>query len=352
MKRIQLPLRRIHLELTSYCNYSCDFCPDGIMKRPRGFMELDLARRVIDEVADDGIAEWIFCHLMGEPILHPHLPEVVAYARRRDLQVCVTTNGALLSREKARALAEAGLSRLVISLQHPGSVEFNGREGKKGSYGDYVLNVSAAANEILHGGSRTILHLSILCTPFKAVTFPENGVATLTSTKEVRREVAFWLNQILGEADPQILSKFRSWGWTIQNISPKFMLEAKPAADWAGPFRGNGQGVPAKFGSCHGLSEQMGVLWNGDIVFCCADFEGKTASGKIGEVRLLEFLRSRGAEAVADGFRKMRIVHPHCQTCRGGKNLALSAGHQIGSILYFKVLRRLVNHEQRYDFTR
>ena len=94
MPRIRLPLKRLHLELTSHCNFSCSYCPDGIMNRHRGFMDLDLARRTIDVVADDGIAEWIFCHLMGEPLLHPHLAEVVGHARRRGLQVCVTTNGA------------------------------------------------------------------------------------------------------------------------------------------------------------------------------------------------------------------------------------------------------------------
>ena len=174
---------------------------------------------------------------------------------------------------------------------------------------------------------------------------------TLNTTAEVRREVSFWLERILGEAKREHLRKFRSWGWTIRNISPRFMVETKPAADWAGPYRAGAQVVPAKFGSCNGLTEQMGVLWNGNIVFCCADFEGKTSSGKIGEVRLLDFLRSRGAESVSDGFRRMRVVHPHCQTCRGGKSLATSAGHQLGSIAYFKVIRRLVDHEKRYDFS-
>ena len=348
MPRIRLPLRRLHLELTSHCNYSCDFCPDGIMKRPRGFMEPDLARRVIDEVAEDGIAEWIFFHLMGEPILHPELADAVRHARSRGLETCVTTNGSLLSPEKARDLAAAGLSRLVISIQHPNSPEFNGREGRSGSYADYVLRVSGAAREILQRSERTILHVSILCTPFKTVLFPDDGVKTLSSTPEVRREVAFWLDQIVGKADRKHVKKFRSWGWTILNVSSRFMVEVKPAADWAGPFRANGEVVPARFGSCHGLTEHLGVLWDGKIVFCCADYEGKTSAGRIGDLRLLDFLRSREAEAVADGFRKMRLIHPHCQACRGGRTRATSAGHQIGSILYFKVLRRLVDHEKRY----
>lgn len=348
MPRIRLPLKRLHLELTSFCNFSCDVCPDGVMKRPRGFMDPDLACRVIDEVARDGIAEWIFYHLMGEPMMHPHLEEVVGYARERGLRVCVTTNGSLLSGARARALVQRDLTRLVISLQVPDSPEFEGLEGKPGSYADYVLRITEAAREVLREGSGTTLHLSVLCTPFQAILFPENGISTRTSTDQVRREVAFWLSRILGQADPALVRRFRSWGWTILDVSPRFMIEAKPAADWAGSFREDGRVVPARFGSCHGLTEQMGVLWNGEVVFCCADFEGRTSSGKIGEIRLLDFLRSRKVEAVADGFRRMRLVHPHCRTCRGGPGLARSAGHQIGSIVYFKVIRRLVDHEERY----
>jgi len=46
--RIKLPIQRIHLEVTSHCNFACEFCPDSKMERGRGFMDFDLLRRILE----------------------------------------------------------------------------------------------------------------------------------------------------------------------------------------------------------------------------------------------------------------------------------------------------------------
>ena len=67
-------IKYIFIELTNHCNYSCTFCPDGIMTRKRQFMDADLVYRLLDEIADKGLTdEPIQLHLMGEPLLHPDL---------------------------------------------------------------------------------------------------------------------------------------------------------------------------------------------------------------------------------------------------------------------------------------
>ncbi|MBI5252492.1 MAG: radical SAM/SPASM domain-containing protein, partial [Desulfomonile tiedjei] len=54
-----LPRRfqRIHLELTNRCNFSCVFCPDGIMTRKRGTMTESLARSALDQISELDLAE-------------------------------------------------------------------------------------------------------------------------------------------------------------------------------------------------------------------------------------------------------------------------------------------------------
>ena len=44
---IELPVRRLHLELTNRCNFACEFCPDDRMVRPRGTMPLFLVERLV-----------------------------------------------------------------------------------------------------------------------------------------------------------------------------------------------------------------------------------------------------------------------------------------------------------------
>jgi len=84
--RIKLPIQRIHLEVTSHCNFACEFCPDSKMERGRGFMDFDLLRRILDEVEHKGIASTVLFHLMGEPLLYPQLVDGVAYASRLGLE--------------------------------------------------------------------------------------------------------------------------------------------------------------------------------------------------------------------------------------------------------------------------
>src|SRR5512139_2962402 len=90
-----LPVRRLHVELTSRCNFSCEFCPDGKMSRPRGTMEFPLLERILTDAA--GMTRELHFHVMGEPALYPRLGDAVRAAVSRGYVPSVTTNGSLLS---------------------------------------------------------------------------------------------------------------------------------------------------------------------------------------------------------------------------------------------------------------
>jgi hypothetical protein len=83
------------------------------------------------------------------------------------------------------------------------------------------------------------------------------------------------------------------------------------------------------------------VLWNGDYVICCTDYDGATALANATKVSLRTYLSLPSVQAIAEGFRRYRVVHPHCRRCLGDRHLATALCRQVGSILYFKVYRRL-----------
>jgi len=68
---IEIPLQRIHIELTNVCDFNCLFCPKALMNRPPGYMDAALAKRVIDEIGENGLCKKITFHVMGEPTSHP-----------------------------------------------------------------------------------------------------------------------------------------------------------------------------------------------------------------------------------------------------------------------------------------
>jgi MoaA/NifB/PqqE/SkfB family radical SAM enzyme len=114
-KRVpQLPVR-LWIESTSRCNLRCGYCPNkDIVKEDHGFMDVELFKRIIDEVADYAYDVNLFHR--GEPTMHPKLPEMVAYARAKGLYTRIHTNITLLNEKKGRALIEAGLDYMSCSF--------------------------------------------------------------------------------------------------------------------------------------------------------------------------------------------------------------------------------------------
>ena len=110
--------------------------------------------------------------------------------------------------------------------------------------------------------------------------------------------------------------------------------------NWAGHFAG--PIVPARFGYCPGLAEQFGVLWNGDYVICCADYDGRTALANASETSLVQYLSLPAVQEIAGGFRRHRVIHPHCRQCLGDRHPVSAFLRQAGSIVYFRVYRKLM----------
>ena len=114
--------KRVYVEITNVCNLSCSFCPGT--GRPARFLAPAEFRILAERLR--GHTEYLYLHVMGEPLLHPQLEELLAVARELGFRVCVTTNGTLLSR---RGALLAGVHKVSVSLHSfegndcPGSME-------------------------------------------------------------------------------------------------------------------------------------------------------------------------------------------------------------------------------------
>lgn len=108
------------LDTTTRCNLHCAHCPHSELAQQPGFlgdMDWTIFRKVIDEIAAEAPATATRLFDGGEPLLREDLEEMVRYAKRQGLRwVSINTNGTLLSPERGRALAEAGLDHLEVSI--------------------------------------------------------------------------------------------------------------------------------------------------------------------------------------------------------------------------------------------
>jgi cyclic pyranopterin phosphate synthase len=144
------PLHDLRVSVIETCNYRCPYCmPEG--STPPADEVLDSETRLsFDEIeaavrafARQGVRKLRLTG--GEPLLRRNLPELVARLAAipgiEDL--ALTTNGSLLA-GKARALREAGLHRLTVSLDALDPALFRTLSGNRGDVGDVLAGIAAA----------------------------------------------------------------------------------------------------------------------------------------------------------------------------------------------------------------
>jgi Radical SAM superfamily/Iron-sulfur cluster-binding domain len=313
-------------------------------------MPLSLVERILSQAGQDALVRQVHFHVMGDPLLHPDLPEAVRLARHNGMEAWVTTNGSLLTAELLRALREAGLSHLTISLQTPDAATFALRGSGRLAFEEYRARLIGAVRTCLAEPGPMRLTICFLANPlrrFRAPDAPTTPVAE--SGAALRSHMKRWLEWIFGETTEaarisHLVARTRRAGILRETrfpLTPRLDFQVRILGDWAGHF--DGPTTHARVGYCPGLSENLGVLWNGDYVICCTDYDGQTVLANASDVSLRDYLSLPAVQEIASGFRRFRVVHPHCRRCLGDRHPATALFRQLGSIVYFKLYRRLAS---------
>jgi len=344
---IKLPVNRLHLELTNICNFSCEFCPDSKMTRKRGMMPIENAKAIIDQVAEKDIAKSIFFHVMGEPTLYPHLVDVAAHANRKGIATCLTTNGSRLDIRLLSELVDAGVDRIIISLQTPHEETFSLRGTRGLTFGEYSENILNIARQFMTEDGKSSLTISFLSSPLRRLIIPIYPEVSIADTsKDLKKHLQAWADRIIkGSATEgrrsDIAKQIRricSFRENVVYLSDRLSFRTRIMGDWSIHF--DRTNVEASFGYCPAIQDNFGILWNGDYTFCCTDFDGATSTGNVADMPIADYLRSDEVQRTVKGFSRFRVLHKHCRQCLGDKNLLNAIVKQLGSICYFKFLRK------------
>jgi len=108
-------LRLVFWETTKACNLTCRHCR-AVPRRSIGPMELTTRRAIdlIDEIAT--VAKPVMVLSGGEPLFRPDLFDIGAYGVESGFRMALATNGTLVTPTVAAKIADAGFSRVAISL--------------------------------------------------------------------------------------------------------------------------------------------------------------------------------------------------------------------------------------------
>lgn len=138
--------------LTKQCNLYCDHCyASADSDVAPGELSTTEGKRLLDDLADYGVPVVLFSG--GEPLVRDDLADLVSYAADRGLRPVLSTNGTLITPEKARELREAGLQYAGVSVD--GMPERNDRfRGQEGAFDAAVRGIEACLDAGLKTGLR------------------------------------------------------------------------------------------------------------------------------------------------------------------------------------------------------
>ena len=271
-------LKRVYLEITNVCNLSCSFCPGT--KRPLRFLSPEEFRHLAEKLV--GHTRHLYLHVMGEPLLHPQLAQLLSIAAELGFRICLTTNGTLLEKVLPVLREAENLHKLSVSLH-----SFEGNDGVDPR--DYVIRTARCCRELSQRGVICALRL-----------WNEGG------QNEKNGEIL------------QILSA--EWGINVQElpfdgrnnrkISQNLYLESAEKFDWPNLSAPEG-GVEF----CLGLRQQAAVLCDGTVVPCCLDGEGQIPLGNLFIQSMDEILTSPRAKAMVEGFSRRQPTEELCRRC-------------------------------------
>ncbi len=276
------------LEITNACNLSCSFC-HGTKRKIKYITEEEftLAATQIRRYA-----EYLYFHLMGEPLLHPKLKEFLGIAKELGFKVILTTNGTLLRRCRDILLSEYAPFKVSISLH---SFEAN-------KIGIPLSEYLAMCFEFCKVGAEN----GIIC----VMRLWNKGSESSTLNDEIISEMHKFFDEISPCEWKEIYSGYK--------ICDKIFLEWGEKFDWPdidGEFVGENH-------SCYGLRDQFGILSDGTVVPCCLDADGSINLGNIFKTPLSEILSSPHAVALRESFIDKNIKEELCRRCgyAKGKN--------------------------------
>lgn len=274
--------KKVYVEITNICNLNCSFCPKNA--RAKKFMSVEEFEKIASIISP--ITNTVSLHVMGEPLLHPNLPEIFNICKKYNLNTHLTTNGTLLKQKKD--LLKTGCCRRIFVSLH--SYEANQHTF---SLNEYLQDIFTSCKEIAQNGT--------------FIEFRLWNESNNTSTKnKLNKEIIDYACKFF-KAKVDILNPKK-----YHNLTENIYLGFDNVFEW--PINTQETEKHAlKF--CYGLRTHFAILCDGTVIPCCFDSEGKLKLGNIFEKPLEDILTSTRAEKIYKGFTDRNATEDFCKTC-------------------------------------
>ena len=128
---------------SSYCNFSCTFCPARIIRNKANVIRALQAFRIMEEADFPRPVKMLSLYNVGEPLINLELPMIIKHAK--DIlfaeRISLVTNATLLTSERSKRLITAGLDRIIISIYGLNDMDYEQVTKTKTSFANIMHNI-------------------------------------------------------------------------------------------------------------------------------------------------------------------------------------------------------------------
>ena len=277
--------REIWLENTNHCNAACVMCPRELQSRPKGIMNIEMYKKLIDEISEHkDYVKRLHMHNFGEPLLDKKLPERIEYAKSKGIQhVYFVSNASLLNEEASKKLINSGLDEFKIS--------FYGVD--KETYNNTMINLDFEKT------LENVLNFFKIRKKMNTLK-PKVVLQLIPSSFKDNSIKEKWLNLFKNYIDENIGDKFNFFdlhnfgdGRDFININKKRIVN-----------------------TCNYPWRTMVILQNGEVSPCCLDYNGSINLGNVNNESVMEIWNNSKYRKIRHDFKRLNYDdYSVCKKC-------------------------------------
>ncbi|MEG1526864.1 MAG: radical SAM protein [Erysipelotrichaceae bacterium] len=269
--------KRIYIEIINTCNLKCSFCVQN-QRKPQS-LSVEEFEAILKQVKP--YTNYIYLHVLGEPLAHPQLSNILSLCFKYQMQVNLTTNGTLLKKQRdvlktARCIRQINVS--LHSFSQDGQVDTQ-------TYLKDVIETCDCLSETMYVSYR------------------------LWNIKDGAMD-----------QDTQKVVQYLKSHYQVEEISPKnhrCTLAKNRFLNFEEVFEWPSLNHPlvSKTGTCLGMKTMCAILVDGSVVPCCLDGNGSCVLGNIHNQSFKEIIESDQVLAIENGFNQKHVIAALCQRC-------------------------------------
>ncbi|MBU1199468.1 MAG: radical SAM protein [Nanoarchaeota archaeon] len=274
-------LKRLNIELSARCSYACAGCPNTYMKRKKGNMSFESFKQIYGEIEDK--IQKVYLWNYGEPLLNPHIAEIICYTKNKKPRTVLSTTGQTLPMREDLSFLST-LDELIISINGFDSETYSFHQ-KGGNFTKIVAGLRRLKPIMERMGTEYILQ----------TVANSRNINQIDEIEQFAREYGF--NKVVLKSFNVMDNKEE----TERQYVPQELLFSRKNPVY-------------KTDKVYPCFEWMVVNWNGDVNICCWDYEGEIIVGNVLEQGVFDVWESKKMTGLKQRLANERIL-PYCSRC-------------------------------------